>query len=1730
MNNKMRRSLALALALLLLGSLLPAVSFAQAEEALDPVFSDGDPGIGEEQEENGESEEQEEAAEPLLMVAAELDSDWWSLYNTDNITVRTLTGTVDGATLTITHYTGFYAKDANNPEQQINIYVPSNARPTSAIYHQVGNAGWQSNNFNANSINDGFSYSTTGSINPSTTGLALKRGMVIVTYGGRSRANPPTDGEYLGHSPGIMTDTKAALRFLRYNYTNGILAGKGNPDWVFVTGGSGGGGLSVVLAASGDSPDYFPSLYEIGAAGVEWIGAGEYASAADSEKADASNYVSTISDAYFGTIAYCPIMDLPMADQAYEFTYNLSRSMRPANANVNGNLDPLAGNLVMQASDWLANDFVSYINGLGLLDENGSALTASYTPPGGSDLSGAASGSFRDAMQSLLERGLEKAIRERAGANGATPYSNVNAVDNLGDVPNSGLDWIEINGQAPKSGMNPPGTSSVTIYDFDRYLTDVPNSTLKTAPAFNNIGTQPNAGQNENNLYGSKAERFNQTHEWGWDHALSGDDMNASPAQNSSISTVGFANTGLTWDQFLQTDNGKLVALQMKMTSPVPYLVGAARMPYLRSAANPAYAESSDDCTVAPYWYVRHGQADRDTSYAVHTILYYALLNHSAVKDVNLAYTWRKPHGGSDDPLEAFCWLDQVLYKESTAYNEANLINNLQTAISKINASDGQAISENIRIAAGMPAGVTIVSSDPRYAMVRDGEIVIRGPPAGEGPVGVTLTAAANLSVAGDGVIYGDVLPRQSITIAVSEDILHLPYEPEAVLTGTVDSQPVSVERFYGETYLRAKNNAKQQINVYVPSNATPETGILFIVGNGGWQGNNFPTNTITDGFSYDTTGSSPNNIGMALKRGMVVVSYGCRSRNDAPTDGLYLGHSPATMTDTKAALRYLRYNYEIGALTAGNPDRIVITGTSGGGALSVIIAGSGNSPDYFPSLYEVGAAGVQWKGTVDYATATAVAKADSANYSSTVSDSVFGTIAYCPITDLAMADQAYEFTYNASRSMRAANAAVNGNLADYGSNPVMQASAWLANDYAAYINGLGLRDENGALLTATYTPPEGSALSGTTGGSFKDAMKRLLERGIEKAIYERNEGSGSADVVDNFDTYNAWLSINGGVPTAGNPATGSTAAIIDLDVFLTTIPNSALKVAPAFNNIGTQPNAGQNENDLYGSTAERFNQTHEWGWDHALPGDDMNASPAQNSSISTVGFDNTGLTWDQFLQTDNGKLVALQMKMTTPLPYLLGAARMPYLKSEAHPGYADTSDACDPAPYWYVRHGQADRDTSFAVGTSLYYALRGNADVKALNFNFAWRKPHGGTYDNAEAFEWLDEVFSIAEVFSAVDRGITGAYVTDSFVVPVGGGSNTFSYASSNEAVAKYESGQIVIQRPASGNASITLTITAASDIVAGDGVNYGTNEETRVVTFTVLGLSGGIEEPGDGTTTPDGGTGPGGGSGGGGAAVLGVSVKEAKSSSGKAGVTVQDDALRELNANGIVVVTITEKATDAETLAGLAAIDAVNRQLAGTLYTVGTTNNGQKTGDAYQQYKIAVDISGVSLTDAQKAKLSGAYYDPAAMIWKNLGGELSADGKTFTFYSSNAGDHTVMVSNNLIKLVFTIGASEYFLNGQSKTNDVAPFIRDGRTLIPVRVVAESLGAEVYWDQDTRTVTVTKDDKTVSLVIDQPLPNAMGTPVILSDRSFVPIRYLAIILECNIFWDNTTRSVTVFA
>ena len=150
--------------------------------------------------------------------------------------------------------------------------------------------------------------------------------------------------------------------------------------------------------------------------------------------------------------------------------------------------------------------------------------------------------------------------------------------------------------------------------------------------------------------------------------------------------------------------------------------------------------------------------------------------------------------------------------------------------------------------------------------------------------------------------------------------------------------------------------------------------------------------------------------------QGFVYVHAGCRGRDHG---------APAGVVDLKAAVRFLRAS---SANMAGNTDRIFTFGMSGGGAQSAVMGATGDSDLYEPYLAAIGAA--------------------------KTSDVVLGSMDWCPITGLDVADEAYEWMMGPTRSGL--------------SEEEQEISDAMAGAFATYLNEAGIVDESGSMLTLT--------------------------------------------------------------------------------------------------------------------------------------------------------------------------------------------------------------------------------------------------------------------------------------------------------------------------------------------------------------------------------------------------------------------------------------------------------------------------------------------------------------------------------------------------------------------------------------------------------------------------------------------------------------------------------------
>ncbi|MHB2019503.1 MAG: copper amine oxidase N-terminal domain-containing protein [Candidatus Xenobia bacterium] len=112
---------------------------------------------------------------------------------------------------------------------------------------------------------------------------------------------------------------------------------------------------------------------------------------------------------------------------------------------------------------------------------------------------------------------------------------------------------------------------------------------------------------------------------------------------------------------------------------------------------------------------------------------------------------------------------------------------------------------------------------------------------------------------------------------------------------------------------------------------------------------------------------------------------------------------------------------------------------------------------------------------------------------------------------------------------------------------------------------------------------------------------------------------------------------------------------------------------------------------------------------------------------------------------------------------------------------------------------------------------------------------------------------------------------------------------------------------------------------------------------------------------------------------------------------------------------------------------------------------------------------------------------------------------------------------------------AIQVLVNGHMVAFDQPPIVANGRVLVPLRGVFEQLGARVYWDPVTRTITAIRGDRRVVLRPGDPTATVDGTrtpldqpPEIVAGRAMVPLRFVSQAMGATVAWNPATASVTV--
>lgn len=253
-----------------------------------------------------------------------------------------------------------------------------------------------------------------------------------------------------------------------------------------------------------------------------------------------------------------------------------------------------------------------------------------------------------------------------------------------------------------------------------------------------------------------------------------------------------------------------------------------------------------------------------------------------------------------------------------------------------------------------------------------------------------------------------------------------------------------------------------------------------------------------------------------------------------------------------------------------------------------------------------------------------------------------------------------------------------------------------------------------------------------------------------------------------------------------------------------------------------------------------------------------------------------------------------------------------------------------------------------------------------------------------------------------------------------------------------------------------------------------------------------------------------------------------------GKKGLNVVE--LKEgLNASLELGAKVTEKAKTDEVLSSAKLDSAGLTPLGGKVldliaqmnYSDGTS---KKIKSFAEPVKVTINLKELGLT-GDTTNLTAVRFVPqedGTYKTVKLGGVYNPATNSFEFYTDSFSLYSIVKADDITKITFTIDSKAYSIGQLAKQTDVPPVVQEQRTLVPIRVVAETLGAKVDWNNDTQTVTITLDGKVLTMTLGQ-LIEGMDVPAqAMNGRTLVPLRYVSEKLGAYVMWFGEAQRIEI--
>lgn len=108
--------------------------------------------------------------------------------------------------------------------------------------------------------------------------------------------------------------------------------------------------------------------------------------------------------------------------------------------------------------------------------------------------------------------------------------------------------------------------------------------------------------------------------------------------------------------------------------------------------------------------------------------------------------------------------------------------------------------------------------------------------------------------------------------------------------------------------------------------------------------------------------------------------------------------------------------------------------------------------------------------------------------------------------------------------------------------------------------------------------------------------------------------------------------------------------------------------------------------------------------------------------------------------------------------------------------------------------------------------------------------------------------------------------------------------------------------------------------------------------------------------------------------------------------------------------------------------------------------------------------------------------------------------------------------------------------VNGKYLSTDVAPFISNSSTYVPIRFISEALNInDITWNSSSNSVTIKADNKTLVLFVNKNYAylnneyiNLENNALIVNSRTFIPVRFVSSCFDANVDWDEKSQTVII--